>query len=74
MCVTVSYIVFHISSKINGIMHFFGCKFSKPSSTIGVQNLETTEKPLKAMVWGPVLSAGADNLHLSRYLHLFSLR
>ena len=30
----------------------FGCLFSKPSLTIGVQNLKTIEKPLKAMVWG----------------------
>ena len=28
-CVLLSNIAFHISSKINGIMHFFGCKFSK---------------------------------------------
>ena len=45
-------IAFHISTKINGIMYFFGCLFSKPSLTIGVQNLKTIEKPLKAMVWG----------------------
>ena len=46
-----SNIAFHISSKINGIMYFFGC-FSKPSLTIGVQNLKTIKKPLKTMVWG----------------------
>ena len=45
-------IAFHNSSKINGIMYFFGCLFSKPLLTIGVQNLKTIEKPLKAMVWG----------------------
>ena len=33
---TFPYIVFRMLSKINGIMHFFGCKFSKPSLTIGV--------------------------------------
>ena len=29
----------------------FKCLFSKPMLTIGVQNLKTIEKPLKAMVW-----------------------
>ena len=30
----------------------FRCLFSKPLLTIGVQNLKTIEKPLKAMVLG----------------------
>ena len=42
---------FIFQDKWNHVL-FYGCLFSKPSLTIGVQNLKTIEKPLKAMVWG----------------------
>ena len=42
---------FIFQDKWNHVL-FYGCLFSKPSLTIGVQNLKTIKKPLKTMVLG----------------------